>query len=447
MMGTGAAADDRLGADGEPEDAVGSALARTHREEWTLIVAGLARTLGDLDAAEDAAAEAFAVAAARWPEDGVPDRPAAWVTTVARRRAIDRLRRERLRERKHREALQALEDESPVGTGSGLDDRLRLLVICCDPVLSEEARIALTLRVVAGLSVEEIAREFLVRPTTMGQRISRAKAAVRSAGVPFREPGADTVRARVPDVLHVLLLVFHQGHLSTTPGTAALRTDLTEEAIRLARLVRELQPEQPEPAGLLSQFLLAAARSPARLSADGELVPLPAQDRSRWDRARIAEGLALLDRARAALDARGEDPGRYVLMAGIHAVHAVARHPAATDWEAILGLYERLGRIDPGPVVALNTAIALAEARSPEAGLARLAELEPALDGLPEFHGARAEMLSAGGRREEAAAAFERASDLATHPALIAHLTRRRQQSTAPPGPGTPAPHPEGEPR
>ncbi|MFE6735448.1 RNA polymerase sigma factor [Microbacterium sp. NPDC057650] len=410
------------------ESDVAAAITRVHRDEWARIVAGLTRRFGDLDLAEEMAADAFAAAVENWPDHGIPPNPAGWVTTTANRRTIDRLRREAHREDKHREAIMLHDPDLAPPVGIIEDDRLRLLFICCHPELSLEARVALTLRILGGLTVAEIAHAFLVQDTTMGQRISRAKARIKSAGIPFTIPAAEDLPARVDGVLTVLYLIFNEGYLATGPDTPPIRRELTAEAIRLTRLTRVLLPEDPEVAGLLALMLLTEARSAARISADGELVRLDEQDRGAWDRALIAEGLQLLD---AAPSAR---PGRYSLLAGINAVHVTAPHARDTDWARIVTLYSRLEEVDPSPIVTLNKAIAISEHDSPDVALAIVDRLADRLDGLHAFHATRAELLRATGRSADARIAYDRAIELAGNTAETAHLIRRRNQLAAPNG-------------
>ena len=275
-------------------DAAREALATAHREEWARVVASLARRFGDLDVAEEASAEAFATAVERWPADGVPPNPGAWLTTTATRKAIDRIRRELKRDDKQKEAQVLHDDEPPEPRGAIEDERLRLIFTCCHPALAMEARVALTLRMVGGLTVPEIARAFLVQETTVGQRITRAKAKIKAARIPWRVPSAEDLRARVSGVLAVLFLVFNEGYLASGPGTDPVRHDLTAEAIRLTRLIRALLPEDGEVAGLLALMLLTEARRTARVSPGGELVALAEQDRGAWDAAMLAEGHRLV---------------------------------------------------------------------------------------------------------------------------------------------------------
>lgn len=407
-----------------------AALARAHRDEWARVVAGLARRFGDLDVAEDAAAEAYAVAVERWPRDGVPPNPGGWLTTTATRRALDRVRREGKRDAKHEAARMLVDDTPPEPTGPVADDRLRLVLTCCHPALSAEARVALTLRLVGGLTVAEIGRAFLVPETTMAQRITRAKARIRAARVPYRVPSHDDVAERLDGVLQVLFLVFNEGYLATD-GEHPLRPDLSGEAVRLTRLLRELLDEEDpgagEVEGLLALMLLTEARRPARLSRTGELVTLVDQDRSAWDRALLDEGLALVH-ARLAAVAAGRAPGRYQLLAAVNAVHVSAPSAADTRWEQVVALYDRLVRLDPTPVVRLNRAVALAEVDGPQVALAEAERLGGALDGYHPFHVVRAELLRRLGRGAEAREAYDRALALATNPAERAHLAHRRDQ-------------------
>ncbi len=394
-------------------------ITRVHRAEWARVVAALARRFGDLDIAEDMAAEAFAVAVERWPVDGVPPNPGGWLTTTAHRRAIDRLRREAKREEKHHEALMLFDTAEPPGAID--DDRLRLAFTCCHPALAMEARVALTLRMIGGLTVAEIARAFLVRESAMGRRITRAKDRIRAAGIPYRVPSCEDLPARVTGVLTVLYLIFNEGYLASDPAKEAVRADLTAEAIRLTRLIRDLLPADGEVAGLLALMLLAEARRSARVSG-GELVSLDEQDRGAWNRDLIAEGHALV-RARLA---SGEAPGRYQILAAINAVHTDARDARDTDWSQVVALYDQLVRLDPSPIVRLNRAIAVAELDGPEVALAEVDALP--LDGSHALHATRAHLLRWLGRGDEARAAYDRAIDLAGNTAETAYLIRRRDQ-------------------
>lgn len=408
-------------------DAVAEAITRVHHEEWARVVAGLARRFGDLDIAEEAAAEAFVIAAERWPRDGVPPNPGGWVTTTAAHKAIDRIRRESQRDTKHQAAHMLHDDTPPEPTGPVEDDRLRLVFTCCHPALAMPARVALTLRLIGGLTVPEIANAFLVQETTMGQRITRAKAKIKAAHIPYRVPSADDIRERLAGVLAVVYLVFNEGYLASQ-GDDPLRVDLTDEAIRLGRLLRALLPDDGEVAGLLALMLLTDARRASRVSRSGELVTLDEQDRGAWDRALIAEGSALVRERVEAVAAGGPAPGRYQLQAAINAVHTDAVSARDTDWSAIVSLYGRLVLIDPSPIVRLNRAVAVAEVDGPAVGLAEVDRLAEALDGYHPFHAARADLLRRLGRSADSRVAYDRAIELAGNPAERAYLTRRRDQ-------------------
>jgi RNA polymerase sigma-70 factor (ECF subfamily) len=400
------------------------AVTRVHREEWARVVASLARRFGDLDIAEEAAAEAFATAVERWPADGVPPNPGAWLTTTATRKAIDRIRRENKRGDKQKEA-QLLYDDDPPGPSGAIDDeRLRLIFTCCHPALAMETRVALTLRMVAGLTVPEIARAFLVQETAMEKRITRAKAKIKTARIPYRVPSAEDLRARVSGVLAVLFLVFNEGYLATGPGADPVRHDLTAEAIRLTRLIRALMPDDGEVAGLLALMLLTDARRTARISASGGLVKLDEQDRGAWDAALIAEGHRLVRERLAAHMA----PGRYQILAAISAVHTSARDVRDTDWSQVVALYDQLVHLDPSPIIALNRAIAVAELDGPEVALAAIDRLEPRLAGYHLYHAARADLLRRLGSSQKSRAAYDKAIELAGNTAETAYLMRRRDQ-------------------
>jgi RNA polymerase sigma-70 factor (ECF subfamily) len=408
---------------------VEDAVARVHREEWARIVAALARRFGDLDVAEDATAEAFAVAVERWRTDGVPPNPAAWLTTTAANKALDRVRREGRRADKQRQAHMLSHQLSgpPEPTGAVEDERLRLVFTCAHPALAMEARVALTLRMVGGLTVPEIARAFLVPEPTVAQRITRAKAKIRAAGIPWRVPGPEDLPARVDGVLAVLYLVLNEGYLAGSADGDPIRADLTGEAIRLTRLVRELLPADGEVAGLLALMLLTEARRTARVSAAGELVTLDHQDRGAWDQELIAEGHALVRERLVS----GEAPGRYQVLAAINAVHTDAADARDTDWSQVAALYDQLVRLDPSPVVALNRAIAIAELDGPHVALGLVDELAAPLADYHAFHATRADLLRRLGRSAAAREAYDRAIHLTGNAAEMAYLTRRRAELAA----------------
>jgi len=373
--------------------------------------------------------EAFAQAMRVWPERGIPDNPGAWITTTARNRAIDRLRRERrLREKTAQlgvvEALESLGGDQTDVSGVP-DDRLRLIFTCCHPALRMDARVALTLKTLGGLTTGEIARAFLVPEPTMAQRLVRAKRKIRQAAIPYRVPPAELLPERLPGVLAVLYLVFNEGYAATTGQL--VRTDLCDEAIRLARLVVALMPDEPEIRGLLALMLLQHSRRDARTDPLGTMILLEDQDRARWDHAMIDEGLATLDGALAA-----RRPGPYQLQGAIAALHARAPRPEDTDWPQIAALYDRLLESSPSPVVELNRAVAIAMADGPERGLALFAPLEVELGDYHLFHAARADLFRRLGRNEEAAAAYRRALELVTNPRQRAYLEGRLAEVTAP---------------
>jgi RNA polymerase sigma-70 factor (ECF subfamily) len=399
-------------------DAVHARIEAIYREEFGRVVASLARRFGDLDIAEDAAGEALVTALEKWPVDGIPPNPGGWLTTTAGHRAIDKIRRENLRDAKH-QAAEMIRDDTPHDpTGVVEDDRLRLMFTCCHPALAPEARVALTLRLLGGLTVEEIARAFLVAETTMAQRITRAKAKIKKANIPFTVPEPDDLSERLDAVLAVLFLVFNEGYLSG--GEEPIRAELSDEAIRLARILCKLLPDEPEPTGLLALMLLTDARRDARI-ADGELVVLAEQDRAGWDRERLSEGSAL---AVAALEPGIAGP--YVLMAAIGALHTAAPSTADTDWARIASLYDQLYALSPTPVVALNRAVAIAELDGPQVALALVDDLD--LTGYHAWHATRADLLRRLGRSAESRDAYDAAIAATENPAERAYLERRRRQ-------------------
>jgi RNA polymerase sigma-70 factor, ECF subfamily len=394
-----------------------AAVERVFREEYGRLIASLVRRFGDIDLAEEAAGEALVAALEKWPASGVPPNPGGWLTTTAGNRAIDRIRREKQRDAKHRAALMQHDDTPPERTGPVADDRLRLVFTCCHPALAPEARIALTLRLLGGLTVAEIAQAFLVPETTMAQRITRAKKKIAAAKVPYRVPEAADLPERLDGVLAVLYLVFNEGYLATSDGEP-VRAGLTGEAIRLTRILRELLPEEQEVAGLLGLMVLTEARRAARVR-NGQLVPLGEQDRAGWDRSLIAEGHDLVRGCLAA-----NRPGRYQLLAAINAVHTDAPSAGATDWSQVVALYDRLVRLDPSPIVALNRAVAVAELDGPEVALSLVDQLP--LSGYHAWHVTRADLLRRLGRSSEAKAAYDAAIAATRNSAERAYLGRRR---------------------
>ncbi|MEV6991039.1 RNA polymerase sigma factor [Streptomyces sp. NPDC093228] len=380
------------------------------RAEYGRAVSVLVRFLGDIDLAEEAVQDAFATALRNWPQTRVPPSPAGWIITTARNRAIDRLRRESSRDARHAEAARLFAPDTPAEEGPVRDDRLRLIFTCCHPALSLQARVALTLRLLGGLSTARIARAFLVPEPTLAQRLVRAKAKIRDAGIPYRVPRDADLPDRLGGVLAVVYLIFNEGYT----GSA----DLCTEAVRLGRLLAELMPDEPEVTGLLALMLLVESRRPARVGEGGEPVPLPEQDRTRWDRDLIGEGQELVRRC-----LRRGRPGPYQIQAAINAVHSDAATARATDWSQILRLYDHLMALAPSPVVALNRAVAVAEVRGPGEALDLVDALD--LDGYHVFHAVRADLLRRLGRRVEAVKAYETALAHADGTAERVFLERR----------------------
>jgi RNA polymerase sigma-70 factor (ECF subfamily) len=398
-------------------------IAQVFREEHGRAVAVLVRAFGDIDLAEECVQEAFATAVARWPVDGVPPTPAGWIITTARNKALDRLRRESVRDDRQAEALRLAESHSgrdPVPEGGPvLDDRLRLIFTCCHPALAPSARVALTLRLLGGLTTAEIARAFLVPEATMAQRLVRAKGKIKAARIPYRVPHDADLPERLRGVLAVVYLVFNEGY-TASGGPSLVRDDLCHEAIRLGRLLVELMPDEPEAVGLLALMLLAAARREARTDGDGRLVPLPSQDRARWDAGLVAEGRDLV---RACL--RRGRPGPYQIQAAIQAVHT----DEPTDWAQVVALYDQLLALAPTPVAALNRAVAVAEVEGPAAALALVVPLP--LERLHVYHAVRADLLRRLGRFAEAADAYAAAVACTSNAAEVAFLEARRADVTA----------------
>ena len=398
------------------------------REEYGRVVAALVRRFGDIELAEDVAQEAFVEAVSRWPQSGPPPNPGAWLTTTAKNRAIDRLRRESTRDARHAQAAAMLGpfDDEPVDpdtVSSVPDDRLRLIFTCCHPALARDAQVALTLRLLGGLTMAEIARAFFVDEAAMSKRLTRSKQKIKAAHIPYRVPPDHELPSRLAGVLATLYLVFNEGYLPSAPDVE-VRTDLSAEAIRQARVLASLMPDEPEVLGLLALMLLTEARRPARF-ADGVLVTLPEQDRTLWDARLVAEGHDLV---RACL--RRGRPGPYQIQAAINAVHTDAGRAQDTDWGQIVALYDQLYAVTPTPVVALNRAVALAECNGPEAGLEALASVQ-GLDRYHAYQAARADLLRRADRVAEAVEAYRTAVELSANPAERAYLAGRLAELSA----------------